>query len=150
MQASAWTALLRLIPAALRENLVLRTNNGTEVIIQGIMRLEPDYLVVRGRLTGMTEEGGGFFFIPYDQINYLTFHKMVREADVLGLFPGSEAEAAPAPAPTPLAADASDQTGLLTRPSELARPAAPAGKAALLERLRARRPTTDTNPPPGP
>jgi hypothetical protein len=164
MQSGGWIALLRLIPPAQQENLVLTTTSGNEIAIQGVVRTEPDYMVIRGRLTGTTE-GGGFFFMPYDQIHYLGFQKPLKEADVRAMFgekvfqdyirQEAPAEAAappvaePAPPPQPAApaipAPAPAKPGdsdARPRPSGVAgpepRPSA-TNKAALLERLRSRR-----------
>src|SRR5260370_35144676 len=81
MQASAWMALLRLVPPAHHNNLMLTIANGTEMAVNSIVRAEKEYLVIRGRLTGTTE-GGGFFFVPFDQIKYLGFQRPGKEAEV--------------------------------------------------------------------
>jgi hypothetical protein len=164
MQSGGWIALLRLVPPAQQGNLVLTTTCGSEIAIQGVVRTEPDYMVVRGRLTGTTE-GGGFFFLPYDQIHFMGFLKPLKEADIRAMF-GEKAfqeisrqethDEAPAPAdaepvpppevpapaaPAPPPAKTGD-SAVPPRPAGLASPELRPGttnKAALLERLRSRR-----------
>jgi hypothetical protein len=163
MQSGGWIALLRLIPPAQQENLMFTTTSGIAIAIQGVVRTEPDYMVVRGRLTG-TIDGGGFFFLPYDQIHFLGFQKPLKEADIRAMFgekafqeivrqdaaaeaPPSAAEpvaaaevpVAPPPPPAPVKTGSS---GVPPRPSAPAGPEArpvATNKAALLERLRSRR-----------
>ncbi len=165
MQNSAWIALLRLIPPSQQENIVLTTSNNTDIAVQSVIRAERDYLVLRGRLTGTTE-GGGFFFLPYDQIVYLGFQRPWKEAEVRAIFGEAEASSAAADATAPGEAatppteePASGPEAVLTAPApEVNPPAANGGstpqtsrgsspkiragvpnKAALLEKLRSRR-----------
>ncbi len=102
MQSSAWISLLRLIPPAQHENLALITLSGIEITIQNIIRMEMDYVVLRGRLAG-SSDAGRVFFVPYDQINLVAFQKEVKEAVVRGFF--GEVQPAPAAAPAPAKAE---------------------------------------------
>jgi hypothetical protein len=144
MQSVAWKAIFNRIPREHHEILMVVTSIGIEINVKSIQLLEPDYVVIRGRLGGTTD-AGRVFFVPYDQINYLTFNKEIKEeqvAEMLGteapppraaipdgeslLQAAAEAAAAavkeePAPPPTPEPAKA-----------------APPGKMALLERIRSR------------
>jgi hypothetical protein len=156
MQGSSWMALLERVPADQFDNLLFITNNGTGISVKGVVRAESEYVIVRGRLLGAAEEGGGFFFLPYDQINFVGFQRQIKEAVIhsmydgtaaptrLGSVPkpeaadGSEAASAASPAPAPTPNPDSDSAGA-------PRPAVAPGKAALLERLRARR-TSDEMP----
>jgi len=147
MQGSSWSAFLERVPPEQLDNLLFITNNGTGIAIKGVVRTESDYVVVRGRLLGAAEEGGGFFFVPYDQINFVGFQRQVKEAVIHSMYDG---HAPAAKLATPTKPD--EAVGLETAlppavgstpsgDSDVAgapRPAAP-GKAALLERLRARR-----------
>jgi hypothetical protein len=159
MQSEAWAELLRLIPPALRENLALTTLTGAEIALQSIVRADRDYLVIRGRMTGTTE-GHGLFIIPFDKLSHLSFPKSVNEAEVRALF--EQAGQAPAIAPsaagleatasrTLAASELSPQTADLgpgaqtptSSPTDAADPGSSGvDKAALLERLRNRRPAT--------
>jgi predicted lipid-binding transport protein (Tim44 family) len=141
MQGTSWIALLARIPAEQTENLLVITNNGTGIAVKGIVRAENEYMVVRGRLLGTVEEGGGFFFVPYDQINYVGFQTLVKETVIRAMYEGEPAAsiAAAAEKKDDVAADATESAPASAEPTDGGpRPAAP-GKAALLERLRARR-----------
>jgi hypothetical protein len=149
MQGSSWSAFLERVPPEQLDNLLFITNNGTGIAIKGVIRAETDYVVVRGRLLGAAEEGGGFFFVPYDQINFVGFQRLVKESVVLSMYDGKAPPTRLGSVAKPEAADGSDgATGLSTTPAATpspdsdsgpAKPAAAPGKAALLERLRARR-----------
>jgi hypothetical protein len=157
MQGTSWIALLARIPPEQAENLLLITNNGTGISVKGIVRAEDEYVIVRGRLLGTVEEGGGFFFVPYDQINYMGFQTLIKEAVIQAMYEGQAARAlAPAAGAQEKAADgsatetASSPAHAPTPPPVTAPtagsvhpPGAAPGKAALLERLRARRTSSD-------
>jgi hypothetical protein len=160
MQSAAWAELLRLIPPALRENLSLTTSMGTEIALQSIVRADRDYIVIRGRVTGTTD-GIGLFIIPFDRLSHLTFHKSVSEADVRALFEGTGESPAIAPStqdsaatelgkpssPGPASVSPAEQNvgrhPSQGNPAEGGDPkSSGVDKAALLERLRSRRPVT--------
>ena len=145
MQGASWVALLQRVPPDQSDNLLVMTNNGTGVAVKGIVRVEKEYMVVRGRLMGTTEEGGGFFFVPYDQINYVGFQKLIKETVIQAMYEGEPAAPAAQPADQEKVDDQVAGQPEETAPAEPApggleplKPASP-GKAALLERLRARR-----------
>ena len=154
MQTGAWIALLHQIPKSLHDNLVFTTTAGIEIVVQAVHRIDADYVLVRGRQTGVVAEGGGFFFIPYDRILVLGFQKTVKESVIRSIYGeaiASEparapaAESTPAPAPEPAATP--EPPAAETAPSAAPVPATPpeptkpnaTNKAELLERLRARR-----------
>jgi len=60
-------------------NLVLR--NQFTVAVDTVARFEPHYLVLRGRETGSTDEGRGFF-IPYDEIAYIRIERTVKVGEL--------------------------------------------------------------------
>ena len=88
MQSRAFIKLLQRIPREQHDSLVLMTSTGTDITIQTVLRMEEDYLAIRGRLAGTTE-GGRIFFIPYDQINYLGIQKELKEPEVQALLGGA-------------------------------------------------------------
>src|SRR5262245_58990547 len=101
MHSAPWIALLRRIPPALHDSLAVMTTVGTEITIQAFVRVEEEYLVIRGRLAGTTDTGR-VFFVPFDQINYLGFTREVKEPEILALYDEPEAGASLAPPPTPV------------------------------------------------
>jgi hypothetical protein len=172
MRSSEWIALLEIIPPHQKENLLVTLGNGKELAIQGILRIDESYLVIRGRVMGSSDVGGGFFFVPYDQIVNLGFQRPVSEAEVLSILgeapprkPAADeadaqqpepAEAAPAPAPAPAPAQparAPAAAAAAAPPRPAAAAAAPAqtpkvSTADLLKKLRERRQGIDPSRPP--
>lgn len=145
MQSSQWVTLLARIPAALHNTLVLITTVGTEVAVQDIFRLEDEYVVLRGRMSGTTD-AGRVFFIPYDQVHYIGFQKPLKQEDVLALYGDAPAPPAPAPAPaevrpaevTEPAPQAKAEPAPPPEQAPAERPPKPPSKVLLLERVRAR------------
>ena len=152
MQNAAWMALWRRLPPEQHDQLMVVTAIGTEIAIQNILRIEEDFVVIRGRLAGSSDVGR-VFFVPYNQINYAGFQRAVKEDEFEALFGGSEPQAAveaavrepasqPAGTKTPLppSKSAASQGSALTandRPRHTNRPPLPL-KSELLERLRSR------------
>jgi hypothetical protein len=97
MKGASWVALLRRIPPAMHGNLVLVTTTNTEIVVQNLVRLERDFVVIRGRMSG-SQDSGRIVIIPYDQINYAGFVKKVEDADLQAILgkPGVAATAEPA------------------------------------------------------
>jgi hypothetical protein len=85
MQNGAWVELLRLVPENLHHNLLIVTADGSEVCVSNIVRMEPEYLLVRGRVGG-TSDVGLAFFIPYDRIVFVRGQKPVPDEVLYGLY----------------------------------------------------------------
>ena len=58
MQNAEWITLLRQIPQALQNKVSLVLQNRSDISVDSIMRLEPSFVVLRGRLGGTTEGDG--------------------------------------------------------------------------------------------
>jgi hypothetical protein len=143
MQSDVWRALLRRIPEEHHNNLMAMTTAGTEINVQTVLRLEDDFVVLRGRLAGSTDMGR-VFFLPYGQIDHVGFLRPLSDAQVQAVFDGTAASAPPSaetppapeappaaavPEPPPAAPPAPPPTGLLARlPS----------KSEVIQRLRLR------------
>ncbi len=168
MQNSAWIALLRRIPSDQHNTLALVTTIGIEINIQNLVRIEDDYVVIRGRLAGTTETGRAFF-VPYDQINYVGILREIKEPQIRALYgeapPAEEVEQKTDAASTESAGaqpTATEATPVLASPPEPeatppAEPLKPAPqlkiprKSGVLERLRARAQLGKSSaPPPNP
>jgi hypothetical protein len=143
MQGEGWIALFQRVPTSYQEGMFLVTTTGTEIILQMIVSLEPDYVVLRGRSAGSTD-AGRVFILPYDQIDYAGFVRKVTEPEVRSIFGDAPpvveatplpaaAEVPPAPpdgeAPAPEAGGAAE-TNAPKKP--------PMSKTMLLARLRQR------------
>jgi hypothetical protein len=85
MEAAGWIAVVQIIPTEYHDGLTLMMQNGLEINLQSILRLEEEFLVCRGRTMGSTD-AGLIFFIPYDQINCLGYSKLVKEPVVHSWF----------------------------------------------------------------
>jgi hypothetical protein len=144
MHSSAWTTLLRHLPPEQYDRLMLVTAGGTEIALQTILRIEAEFMAVKGRLAG-SQDAGRVFFIPYSKIDYFGFQQPLRESDFHELFgglrfpdPGQPAAAGPAaaePAATGPEHAAAEPAAEPDTPSPGARTPI---KSAVLERFRAR------------
>jgi hypothetical protein len=85
MQSSMWAALLRHIPGEQHNNLMLVTAGGTEIAIQGILRIDHQFVALKGRLAG-SQDSGRVFFIPFSHIDYLGFQKPVKDVEFREMF----------------------------------------------------------------
>jgi hypothetical protein len=146
MHDAAWVKLLRHIPASEQSNLVLVTTSGREIAIQGLLRIDPQCLALRGRLAGSTD-AGRIFFVPYSQIDYFGFQQALKEAEFHELFGSLESLSAEPPAAAPEPAEPA-----VTPSAHPTPPRTPiAIKSAVLEKFRARsntHPGTQLRPPP--
>lgn len=119
----AWERLLGQIPAKEQDGLMLMTNTHTEIAIQSILRLDADFLMIKGRLAG-SQDAGRVFFIPYAHIDHLGFYRAVKDTEFDEMFAGLNA-----PPPLPAIAVAPEPPA-----EELKTPI----KSAVLERFRSR------------
>ncbi len=165
MQNSAWAALLRHIPSEIHHNLMLVTASGTEIAIQAILRVDHEFMALKGRLAG-SQDAGRLFLIAYNQIDYFGFQQPVKESEFHEWFDGLEmpapaaepvaeelvAEVEPEPEPVPEAAPAPPATPAAATPPvpeapPPVSPTSPVVKSAVLERFRARKPISGLRPP---
>jgi hypothetical protein len=142
MQSSAWVALLRHIPAEQHDQYMLVTMSGTEIAIQGLLRIEQEFVALKGRLSG-SQEAGRVFFIPYAQIDYIGTQKPIKDSDFNEVF-GSlvmRNEAGPWDVAAPAEMPVGGSNGSGPRP---------AIRSEVLERYRARPSSSATLPNPRP
>jgi hypothetical protein len=161
MQGPSWIAVFERIPAKLHNTLAITVSGGAEIILQSIVRLDSDYAILRGRMSGSTD-AARLLVVPFDQIVNLAFTKQMLEHEVEALFgkamvaPAGEA-AVPSPGTEPAtvaAAEAAEEEApsqgvaqplrtSLPQPTApgaaaAAKAAPPPSKSILLARLRAR------------
>lgn len=130
--------MLRKIPEEDQNALVLVLQNGSEIAVDTMFRFEPNFLILRGRVGGTTDEGRAFF-VPYDQMLYFRIERITVLAELRDMLGAS----------TVLAAALVPETATLAAPvpEPPAPPAAPtvtdatANRNALLDRIRAARAT---------
>ncbi len=123
MPSDAWARLLRLVPAKDQDNLMLLTSNRTEFAVQAILRFDPDFLIIKGRLAG-SQDQGRVFFIPYDQIDHIGFYRAFKDTEFNEMFADLDAPAAAVEAAETATTDANGSKTPM--------------KSAVLERFRSR------------
>ena len=85
MQGTRWLEIVRLIPTKLHSAVSFATVNGGEIMAQDILRLEGDFILLRGRMAG-SQEAGKIIVLPYDQIVNLAMHKPLKDNEVIDIF----------------------------------------------------------------
>lgn len=136
MTNQEWIEMLRMIPEEEHNTLVLVLQNGLDISVDYLYRFEHNFLVMRGRVGGTTDEGRAFF-IPYDQMLYFRIERVTNLAELRDMLEGrtvkkpAEVEVA-AEAPLPIVA--SPPVAAVPLDSNSAR-------NALLDRIRAARAT---------
>ncbi len=93
MTNQEWIELFKKIPAEDVTTLVVVLKSRAEITVDTIVKFEPNYAIIRGRLAGTIEEGRGFL-IPYDQLEYFRIEQFTKMAQ-LEKYGGSGATAAP-------------------------------------------------------
>ena len=151
MQAQTWISLFRHIPPEQHSRFTLVTANGTEIAVQSLLRLEADFAIIKGRLSG-SQDAGRVFFIPYASIDTFSFTNPVRETDVNDLFGTlkfDEPEPEPAPVimaePQPVAPSA--QAAANGKPVDPGSGLRPVIRSEVLERFRSQRPSSSMSLP---
>src|SRR5262245_27902766 len=85
MHPSGWISLVQTIPPQFHEGLSLFLVNGVELSVQAFLRMEEQFIVIRGRLMGSTD-AGLVFFVPYEQVTCLAYSKPMKEEVVQAWF----------------------------------------------------------------
>ena len=142
MQGSLWINLLRRIPAELHNSLALGLVTGEEVVVQQLIKMDNDFVIVRGRMAGSTAEGR-VMVVPYSHMALIALNKQIQEAEVQAIFgqaapsqPSLPTPAPPAP-PAVVEANATPLPNALTPTPGQPKPPPPS-KSMLLARLRER------------
>ena len=79
MQANqAWIGLFRRIPVDLHDTLALGLTTGSEIVVQKIVKLEPDFMIIRGRLAG-TQDTGRLVMVPYPQLTFVAIQRDLKD-----------------------------------------------------------------------
>jgi len=104
MQGSGWLSVLGRIPVQKHDCLVIVTTTGAEIVLREIVRVENDFVILRGRMAGSTDEGR-VIILPFDQVAYFAFNKLLPEAEMQAMF-GKSATSAPWPTTSTRATEA--------------------------------------------
>jgi hypothetical protein len=129
-----WPQVIREIPEEYYDKLVVMVGTGAELVLQGIIRMDDEFLIVRGRMAGSSDDGR-VLVIPYGQITYLGFNKWMAEEEVKGIFgrEPEEADADGAAAAVPAGSEAGANGAAPGKP-----PPGKASKSLFLAKLRQR------------
>jgi hypothetical protein len=124
---------------------MLVTMSGTEIAIQGLLRIEQEFVVLKGRLSG-SQEAGRLFFVPYEQIDYFGTQKPIKDSDFSEVFdslviPSEPAAAEESPTEPPTAANNGGGRSVTPRPVI---------RSEVLDRYRSRPPSSAILPNPRP
>lgn len=87
MEPSFWIDLIRRLPAPLHDALSFSLVSGGEIVSQSILRLENDFVVLRGRVAG-TQDQGRVIVLPFTHIIHLGFNKRLTDPEVEAIFGG--------------------------------------------------------------
>lgn len=156
MHSRSWITLLERIPKDQQDQYSLVTSSGTEISLQNILRMEEDYVIVRGRLAGTTDMGR-VYLVPYDQLNYVGSQKELNEGQIqalCGTLPAMPPRPCPPAVPESPAGESPESFSPEQEAARVADSPRPAerlaipGKEILLQRLRAR--TQAAHKPPSP
>ena len=143
MRNVEWIEMLKLIPEEQQNTLALVLRGGSEIMVEMFHRYEPNFLVVRGRLGGTTDEGRAFF-VPYDEMLYYRIERVVKLDDLKALCDpdGAAADAAATKVTAPVAPPT--LSGSTAPPNLTPSTSDPATmlRQNLLERIRAARAST--------
>ena len=139
MQGSHWIRLFRRIPEELHNTLALGLVTGEEIVVQQLIRMEGEFVIIRGRMSGSTAEGR-IMLVPYAQLTLVALNKPLVESEVQAIFGQSESGAS---APAVSSAPAVDREPPMPPDAAQAPSAAPKllkppSKSVLLARLRER------------
>lgn len=131
----AWIALFRRIPANVQETLLIGLASGAEILIQKILKLDTEFMILRGRMAGTQDNR--VMMLPYDKMVLIAVTQLLKDSEVDAIF-GQGAPVAAAEMPVlPATAETPPPEERQTAASEPepARPAAPT-KATLVAKLR--------------
>jgi hypothetical protein len=114
MQGNVWYSLLQQVPAEYHHKMMVVTTGGTEIAIQSVLRIDQEFMAIKGRLSG-SQDSGRVFFMPYQSIDYFGFQLEMKDEEYASLFgnlstpdphavpaaPAAVPAGAPPPAPEP-------------------------------------------------
>jgi hypothetical protein len=100
MQNTAWIALFGRIPVAIHDCLIIKTDSGSEIVLQRLIRLDRDFLVALGRFSGSVDQPK-ILIVPYSHMTYLAINKNMTEEEIQGAIgrPGAGESIQELPAP---------------------------------------------------
>ncbi len=114
-----WIELFKRVPPEDLTSLVLVLRSRTEITVDTIVKFEPNYVIIRGRLAGTTTKGRGFI-IPSDELEYFRIEQFTKTSQLEkyagvggGSAHGSNPEIAISPAATQVPTDPATASRML-------------------------------------
>lgn len=95
MKSSTWVALLQMLPPEQYNKLMFVTTAGIEIALQTILRIDQEFVAIKGRLAG-SQDAGRVFFLPFSRLEYLGFQYAVKETEFQEMFGNLVIDDAPA------------------------------------------------------
>jgi len=135
MQSGEWIDMLRVLPVEQHNTIVLVLKNRAEIAVDTLYRFDTNFLVLRGRVGGTTDEGRAFF-IPYDQMVYYRIERVVKLEELQSFFDAQPERALATPSDPVAPAQPQAPAAPTAQP-----PDANSTRNALLDRIRAARAT---------
>jgi hypothetical protein len=89
MQGHGWIDLFKQIPSNLHDALGLGLSTGIEVVVQQLLRLDDDFMVLRGRTAG-SNDGGRIMILPYGHLVSIAFNRRMMATEVEEIFGPSQ------------------------------------------------------------
>jgi hypothetical protein len=132
---------------------VITLRNGGMITIDSLIRSEEEYMVIRGREGGSTDEARGFF-VPYDDVCYLKLDRVIKGNEILRMYGENipeDVDRMMDPTTQVGSVSAADAASAAAAAKAAAPASAPAmdpaaiAKANLLERIRAARTSAGTS-----
>lgn len=116
MQGSGWIDLFKQIPSNLHDSIGLGLSTGIEIVVQQLLRLDDEFMVLRGRTAG-SNEGGRIIILPYGHLVSIAFNRRMMATEVEQIFGPSQFAA-----PTKTEDDDGDVEALPEQAAEQAAP----------------------------
>ena len=85
MDNLAWVAILRHIPADKLNGFTIILEGNIEITLQSLVRLDDEFAVVKGRLSG-SQDAGRVFFFPYNRIINLGTLNPIKDEEYEAIF----------------------------------------------------------------
>src|SRR5256885_7475809 len=85
MQGTFWIDIISRIPATYHDSLALILTTGSELVVQKFVRLDPECMVLRGRMAGTTD-AGRVVVLPYHQLIAFAFTRRMTDPEVEAIF----------------------------------------------------------------
>ncbi|WP_020468161.1 hypothetical protein [Zavarzinella formosa] len=85
MTNQEWIDLFRAIPEREHGKTVIVLSNNSEICVDALIRLDANFLSLRGRVGGTIEESRGFI-VPFHQVVYVRIERNVKIEEMEAMF----------------------------------------------------------------